>query len=60
MLCVCMVHCQLYCSELVKRREMLERVRREERRLKVVLEAQELEAELRKKESQLLDSEPES
>lgn len=57
---VWVVWCVLYCSKLQRRREVLERVRGEERRVRVVLEAQELETELRKRESQLLDSEPES
>ena len=46
--------------ELARRRGMLEEVRREEKRLEVVLEAQGLERQLREREEQLLETQPES
>lgn len=46
--------------ELVKRREMLQRVKREEMRVGMVLEAQGLERQLRDKEGQLLEVQSES
>ena len=46
--------------ELERRRAVLERVRREERRLEVVLEAQGLAKQLKEREEQLLGTQPES
>lgn len=46
--------------ELERRRAVLERVRREERRLEVVLEAQGLARQLKEREEQLLGTQPES
>ena len=62
MFCVCTVTTMtagVY-SEVQRRREVLERVRGEEGRMKIVLEARERETELRKRESQLVGTEPES
>lgn len=46
--------------EIVKRREVLQRVKREEMRVAVIQEAQGLEKELRDKEGQLLEVQSES
>lgn len=52
--------CMCSYREILKRRELLEKVRFEERRMAVVSEAQEMERELKKKENRLLETEPES
>lgn len=46
--------------ELVKRREVLQRVKKEEMRMAVILEAQGLERELRDREDQLLEVQSEN